>query len=155
MTFWNSKPHSPSSLDFYPDVFLDYFLKKDFSIALKELARFERLLDTYPWTNVPVQKSHLTEISNDSVIELSKHEIIEFRAPVIDFYHDESLDTPEINKYKVIIWLTNEGVKFNYLEDWELAVLSNLNRGIEMALEGMDKNEKEIMNLLIGSPNLD
>lgn len=144
--FWGSRPHSPRSLDFYPDVFLDYFQNQDAPLALKELAFFERAIDTYSWNHVPIKACSIAEISASSIIELTDYDILEFRTPVIDSFNELPLEKIETKKYHTMIWITHDGVEFRYLEYWELSLLKKLNEGIGIALEGLDRSEEEVIS---------
>lgn len=142
--FWNSRPHSPRSLDFFPDVFLEHIQQQNIALELKELARFERAIDIYPWKTVPVIACPIEGISESSIIKLSPYDLMQFKAPVIDYFNETASESCSVKIYQVIIWLTDDGVEFRNLDDWELSVLIKLDQGIGVAIEGVKQTEEKI-----------
>lgn len=139
--FWSTNPRSPRSLDFYADVFLEYFQKSSATVADKELCRFERILDTYPWKTTPVIPCSLENLSGESILELGDHEIISFKAQVISLYQGEEVQDEST---QVIFWLTQDGVEFKNLATWEVEILKNLGKGIDEALETIEQDADEV-----------
>ena len=85
--FWKSFPRSPRSLDFYPDVFLEYYLGTGASLQLMELARFERLLDVYAWTHRPLIASTIQTLGEETKVKLGEYVIENFKTPVVALYN--------------------------------------------------------------------
>ncbi len=51
IAFWDQNKISPRSLDWFSEVFLNYFMTTSHPLWMKELARFEYRLDSHPWTH--------------------------------------------------------------------------------------------------------
>lgn len=131
--FWESAPASPRSLDWFPGVFLQYYLTSNAPLHLKELARFEGILDEYPWTHLSGEAPAGFVPDLSMKLSLSDHEIHRFEAPVSALYENtgESVDVRET----LVIWMKSDGVYYRRLLPWEEAVFRKIPLGIEEALE--------------------
>lgn len=125
---------SPRSLDWYPQVFLNYYLASTAPLHLKELARFEQAMDQHPWTHSKLLPEAIEAMDSDCRLILSPLDVHRFKAPVVKLYRGEepgTLDTPQ----DVLIWMREDGVHFRVMQGWELKVLENASRSIGEALE--------------------
>jgi hypothetical protein len=131
--FWAQNETSPRSLDWFPEVFLNYFLSTSSPLWLKELARFEHHLDIHPWTHKPLSlKADLVPDEKSKVV-IGHHEVLSFHAPVTELYREsfDDKETPEL----VLMWQKESGVFFRKMSDWEMRVFNSLDQGMGAALE--------------------
>lgn len=141
-SFWATNPVSPRSLDHYPEVFLLYFVGTDAPVEMKDLLKFEHILDTYPFRNEEVVPCTLETLSEESKLQLSYYEIHDFDSSVIHFYETGVSETEKPTK--VIFWLTSHGVQYRSMEDWELNVMDHLHHGVGTSLQYAPQNEARI-----------
>ncbi|MBY0515708.1 MAG: DNA-binding domain-containing protein [Bacteriovoracaceae bacterium] len=137
--FWKTNSHSPRSLDYISEVFLNYLDQTALSSQLKALAKFELRLESFPWTHEACVLKPIAELSDHSKLDLGPYEIVEFSCNVIDFYQDS--DVPELKTHHIIFWLKDDGVNFRIMEQWERKVLALLPQGVETALRDLDVSE--------------
>jgi hypothetical protein len=141
--FWKTRPLSPRSLDFYPQLFLHYVLSSELPSQLQELTQFEHILDTYSWSHAPVKPCSLENLSGQSRILLGEYELIDFKTPVIETFLNTPTDLTQ-DGYKVLFWLTNKGVEFRAMKPWEIEVLKRLDQGIGHALESAPEDPEAV-----------
>lgn len=136
MNFQRSRPASPRSLDEYPRVLLEFVSATDAPHALKELMRFEWAIETHSWNYRRLQKSELPalELTDALRIELAELDIQRFSAPVLALYEGYEVFSDHESQ-TLVLWFTEEGIRFRRLDDWEVAVLEKLHLGIGEALE--------------------
>lgn len=142
-TFRTFHAPSPCSLDWYPQVFLNYYMTSTAPPPLKELARFEQAMDQHPWTHPKLLSVALESMDSDSRLILAPLDVHRFKAPVVKLYRGEepeTLDTPQ----DVLIWMRDDGVHFRVMQEWELKVLENVSRSIGEALEHAPEDEEEV-----------
>ncbi|MFL5785384.1 MAG: putative DNA-binding domain-containing protein [Bacteriovoracaceae bacterium] len=123
---------SPRSLDWFPEVFLNYFIKTDAPLWQKELARFEHRMDIHPWSNRPLSPRLELEMDEDSCVHLGNHEIVRFKVGVTEIYRDGEVKG---GSESVLLWQKQDGVYFRAMKEWELNVLTKLSLGVGVALE--------------------
>lgn len=154
-SFKKTLPHSPRSLNWYPAVFLEFYLKSDAPLPLKELARFEQAMDVHPWTHRKLTPVDLSGMTEESSLILSHLDLHTFAAPVTKMYNDESpSDLSE--KEQVIIWLKADGVNFRHLQEWEVRVLKQVSLSVGEALEHAPDDEEAVGSFFkwLGESNL-
>lgn len=132
-TFHGQNDISPRSLDWYPEVFLNYFLSTTAPLWMKELARFEHRLDIHPWSHRTLSLKAELVPDEESKIIPGNHEIISFAAPVVDLFYERRapVDSPQT----VLLWQKESGVYFRLMQSWELDVFQALPLGVERALQ--------------------
>jgi hypothetical protein len=123
---------SPRSLDWFPEVFLNYFVKTDAPLWQKELARFEHRLDIHPWTNRALRPRPELVPTEESCVHLGNHEIVRFKVGVTSIYHGQVVKG---GSESAILWQKEDGVYFRAMKEWELNVLTKLSLGVGLALE--------------------
>ncbi len=131
--FEASHPTSPRSLDFYPDTFLEFFHTLNVPDYVKDLATFERQLEIYPWSHVPVKNIPLSNVTMESTLILGEYDILTFSTPVVSLYLKGRIDL-NYKQQQILIYLSEDGMLFKSLESWEALVLENLDKGIQKAL---------------------
>lgn len=153
-SFWQQNETSPRSLDFFPEVFLNYFLHSEASLHLKELARFEHDLDIFPWTHGSLPAVEANSLSKDSRIVLGPYEIKYYEANVIELYADNK--TEKINKQHLVLWMKGDTVHFRPMKSWEIEILNKLPEGVENAIESAPEDSEEVSAFFIwlGSSHL-
>lgn len=129
--FWQTNPICPRSLDFFPGVFLQHWVQTSIPIELKELARFEYLMDVHPWTHERLSVSPLEALGEDSKIILAPLDIQHFSVSVTNLYEEKPLVA---GRQTVLLWLREDGLRYRALEDWEEKVLQRLSEGVDVAL---------------------
>ena len=133
-SFRSTNPKSPRSLDWYPQVFLDYYIQSDAASHLKQLARFEHAMDIHPWTHPKLSVISLAQMTSESCLILTHLDLHHFKAPVLPLYLKQSPTDLEEHQ-TVLFWMMEDGVHFRVMQEWELKVLKNVSHGIEEALE--------------------
>ena len=134
---------SPRSLDYFPDVFLEYLQKTNLSSDLKSLAQFERLLETYCWETPPLTPVSLSQLNAESCLELGAYRIVEFEASVIHLYQEWKGEAEQLSK-NVLFWALEDGTHFRVMEDWEVDALSLLPQGVGQALVSAPDDEEAV-----------
>ncbi len=129
--FWESKPHSPRSLDYLGAEFLKFMERKNPKEA--ELVRFEWVLETLPWSTKRLPAGDLSALSADSKLELHAYMVEKFTTAVTESYESESWGSGAGET--VLFWMKESGVRYSVMQNWELAVLTHLPQGVGMALE--------------------
>lgn len=152
--FWQQNEISPRSLDFFPEVFVNYFCKTNALLQLKELARFEHDLDIYPWTHGRLDPVENFQIQEDSRIDLGPFELKTYEASVTTLYTDETARALESEQ--VLLWMKGDAAHFRRMKGWELSVLQNLSKGVEKALEFASDDSEEVKSFFnwLGSSHL-
>lgn len=144
---WNSfqaqNEVSVRSLDWFPEVFLNYYMKTTQPLWLKELARFEHVLDVHQWNHPALKLKKELVLSEDSCIHLGKYEVITFAAPVVQLYEDEEIIDHK-KSVKLVIWQKEDGTYYRSLEEWEFIALSKLHMGVETALEDAPEDAEKV-----------
>ncbi len=141
--FWNQNEISPRNLDWFPEVFFNYFLTTSAPLWQKELARFEHRLDIHPWTHKTLcLKAHLVLTEGSKVI-LGNYEILEFSAPVTEIYSAEETSDKD-HPQTVLLWQKESGVYFRKMKAWEVEVFTSLDQGIDRALENALADETAV-----------
>lgn len=140
--FWSSGPASPRSLDFFPDVFLEYVLASPAANHFKDLAKFERCLEKYSWTNTSRPHCSLEAISGESKLELCLFEVWKFSTPVIGRYEGQDADC--LRASTVMVWISEKGVQYRETEAWEIDVLKHLDLGINRSLEWAPEEPEKV-----------
>jgi len=133
--FQKSGPASLRSLDEYAGVFLSYFVNSAAPHALKELIKFEWVIETHPWTNQRLARMELPalELSEEVCLHLAPLDIRLFQAPVMALYEGMQVFNDH-EPQQVLFWLTDEGMRFHRMESWEESVLRALPQGLGSAL---------------------
>ncbi|MES2526347.1 MAG: hypothetical protein V4598_04645 [Bdellovibrionota bacterium] len=141
-SFWEQNTISPRNLDWFPEVFLNYFVTTSNPSWMKELARFEHRLDIHPWQHCSLALKTDFVLSEDAKVILGKFELVSFSAPVSEIYDEEttSFDQAEI----VLIWEKESGTHFRKMEDWEIEILMKLPEGVSVALESAPDDELKV-----------
>lgn len=133
-SFRETHPASPRSLDWYPQLFLDYYLSSQAPHHLKELARFEQAMDVHPWTHRCPAPVSLEGMTADSRLVIAPLDLHYFAAPVSELYQEEDgIDLTAAQN--ILLWMKDDGVHFRVMQEWELRVLENVLLGINEALE--------------------
>jgi len=152
--FWMIPHETPRSLDYVSEVFLKFLNAQDYQLELRELARFEYLMDIHPWTHESLPKFSIASLTDSSQIILHPLDIHEFKTPVSTAYDQEIFleGSPE----KVLFWMTETGVHFRKMEVWELDILQNLDKGIQVALDDLEINADSLSDFFkwLGESNL-
>lgn len=134
---------SPRSLDWFPEVFLHFFLKSAHPEWMRELARFEHVLDVHSWNHPALTLRTDLVPSGESCVHTGKYEVLSFKAPVSDLYEEE--EVTDFNRLQtLIIWQKEDGTFYRAMEEWELSVLSKLHLGMEAALEDAPEDPEKI-----------
>lgn len=141
-TFHAQNEISPRSLDWFPEVFLNYFLKSSHPLWMKELARFEHAMDVHPWSHPALSLKSDLALSEDSCVHLGKYEVLKFMAPVISLYEEEEAELSD--ELTLILWQKEDGTYYRAMKDWEVSVLSKLHLGVEAALEEAPEDPEEV-----------
>ncbi len=132
--FWNQNEISPRSLDWFPEIFMNYFQTTTAPQWQKELARFEHHMDIHPWSNKVLPLNTSLTLQEDSKVVLGNHEMINFKAPVTDLY-EENL-TPDQDQHQIVLlWQKENAVYFRGMKEWEVKVFTSLPDGVDTALE--------------------
>ncbi len=139
--FLKQNEHSPRNLDWFPEVFLSYYLTTDAPLEMRELARFEHRMDVHPWNHPALTVQEGLTFSEESCLQLGKYEVLPFLAPVIDLYEEEIKSCQEVT---LILWQKEDGTYYRAMKDWELNVLQKLSAGVGLALEQACDDEKEV-----------
>lgn len=140
--FWKQNKISPRNLDWFPEIFLNYFTTCDaYPLWMKELARFEQRLDSHSWNHPALTLKTDLMLSDEAKVILGKFELITFSAPVSEIYDEENTN-PEL-KENVLLWEKESGTHFRQMMDWEIEILMKLPEGVSVALESApDDSEK-------------
>jgi hypothetical protein len=131
-TFIAQNEISPRSLDWFAEVFLNYFVNTDAPLWQKELARFEHRLDIHPWSNRALRPRPELLPTEESCVHLGNHEIVRFKVNVAAIYHGGEVSG---GSESVLLWQKEDGVYFRAMKEWELNVLTKLSLGVGVALE--------------------
>lgn len=141
-SFWDSRPASPRSLDFLPEVFLNYFLLTDHGNHLKDLVCLEQALDIFPWSHPKTVSAGLEGLNEESKISIGHFDVHRFSTPVVSLYSGDDLDKTESDV--VIIWQKEDGVRYRKVEEWEIDVLKSLSLGLMKALEKAPEDQEAV-----------
>lgn len=139
--FWLTQPQCPRSLDFFSGVFLEYWLKTPHRLELKELARFEYLMDIHPWTHQRLSLFPLETMSEEAKVLLAPLDIQRFSTGVIQLYEEKPAVSGE---QIVLLWLREDGLRYRVLQVWEECVLRRLPEGVAVALEEAPEDTKAV-----------
>lgn len=131
--FWKSNPHSPRSLDFFGEVFLDFMLNQVNDLATRELARFEWAMEIHPWTHERLKVMPFLPMDEETKLVLAPLDIQEFSYPVMQLYQADEMG--EISSQRILFWMKESGLHFRRLDRWEEDVLKALPFGLGVALE--------------------
>ena len=142
-TFHAQNEISPRSLDWFPEVFLNYFLKSAHPLWMKELARFEHVLDVHAWNHPALPLRSDLVMTESSCIHLGKFETVKFHSPVIDLYEGEEV-TDHDSACTLLIWQKEDGTYYKAMKGWELSVLAKLSQGVEVALEDAPEDAEAV-----------
>ena len=134
---------SARSLDWFPEVFLNDYLKSSQPLWMKELARFEHILDVHPWTHPALNLRTDLVPSEDSCVQLGKYEVVHFQAPVVQLYEAEVINDYH-RELRLVIWQKEDGTYYRVMEEWELTVLSKLHQGVETAHEEAPEDAEKV-----------
>lgn len=153
-SFWKQNTVSPRSLDFFPEVFLTFFLSESFAPRLQELARFEFHLEIFPWTHTSLWPVQVGDLQENSRLELGPFEIRNYTYQVTELYDgsEEEVSHPET----ILLWMKGDSVNYRVMKDWEIKVLQNLPQGMNEALEFASENAQEVTDFFqwLGTSNL-
>lgn len=139
--FWQTRPECPRSLDYFSEVFLQYWLKRDVALELKELARFEYQMDIHPWTHQRLSLMPLAGLGEESKVSLAPLDVQKFAVEVTRFYEEKAFEHKEEN---VLLWLREGGLRYRVLQSWEEQILRRLPEGVAVALEAAPDDAEAI-----------
>ena len=131
-TFWQTMPECPRSLDYFGEVFLRYWQQSTATLELKELARFEYLMDIHSWTHKRLSVFPLEAMSEESKVILAPLAVHRFSTAVTQLYEEKSFQSGE---QSVLLWLREDGLRYRVLQDWEERILQRLHEGVSVALQ--------------------
>jgi hypothetical protein len=133
-SFWKQNEVSLRNLDWFPEVFMNYFLTTNAPIWQKELTRFEHHMDIHPWTNKVLTLNTSFVLDESSKVILGNYEILSFKAPVTELYNEDEISDKDESQM-VLLWQKEDGIYFRVMKEWEQKVLTTLDQGVENALE--------------------
>jgi len=141
-SFWESKPHSPRSLDFFGEVFLVFMLGHVKDLSTRELARFEWAMEIHPWTHERLKVKALPAMTEDTKLILAPLDIQEFSYPVMELY--QAVVINDHASQRILFWMKESGLHFRRLILWEEDVLKALPFGLGVALEHAPDDQESV-----------
>lgn len=142
ISFWESKPPSPLSLDFFGEVFLNFMLNQVNDLATRELARFEWAMEIHPWAHERLKVFALPAMNEETKLVLYPLDIQEFSYPVMELYQSEEIG--ELKSQRILFWMKESGLHFRRLNPWEEDVLKALPFGLGVALEHAPDDQESV-----------
>lgn len=152
--FWESRPASPRSLDFFSEVFYAFVTGQQLPLSARELLRFEWVMERHPWHHERLELREFPELGEDTRLKLAPLDVHEFSVDVIAHY--ENTQPREVSRQRVVFWLKEPGLYYRELRDWEAELLAKLPHGLATALEGLTADEDEVQKFFqwLGSSGL-
>ncbi|MFP5489933.1 MAG: putative DNA-binding domain-containing protein [Bacteriovoracia bacterium] len=141
-SFWESKPHSPRSLDFFGEVFLQFIMGNEKDLATCELARFEWAMEIHPWTHERLKVLPLPSMDEETKLVLAPLDIQEFSYPVMELYQTQEIG--DHASQRILFWMKESGLHFRRLTRWEEDVLKALPFGLGLALEHAPEDQEAV-----------